>query len=75
MKVLLRHTKTGHYYMGHYNWSTGPADAKSLKSIEEALGVIIRENLNGMSLVVFHNASDEGQVFDLASEDRIPETN
>ena len=73
MKILLRHTRTAHYYMGKCSWTTELADAQSFKTLEQALQTIIRDGLDGMSLVIFHIGSEREQVFDLTSETQIPE--
>ena len=66
MQVLLRHLKTGHYYRGASEWAMGKADAVDFGSLEQAMEIVAREKLDGMSMVVRYDESGKEQVFDLS---------
>lgn len=65
MKVLLRHTRTGYYYRNGVEWVMSPSDARDFRGTEEAVEVAGKERLNGMAIVLRHDATGQEQVFSL----------
>jgi hypothetical protein len=68
MRILLRHVRTGYYYNGRRTWVAPKEDAGYVRSLEQALQVIIKERLEGMSLVILHEKTGTEQILDLSSE-------
>ena len=71
MKVLLRHLRTGYHYNGNCDWVAEAASATDFQNIEGALQAIIRDRLDGMSLVISNDENGPEQVFDLSCD--VPE--
>ena len=68
MKILLRHVRTGYHYNGNCDWVAEADSATDFRNIEGALQAIIRDRLDGMSLVVSDNENGREQIFDLSSD-------
>jgi len=68
MRIFLRHTRTGYYYRGRSEWTAEEVDAGNFENIEKALCMIIRDKLDGMSLVICYDENGAKQVFDLSEE-------
>ncbi len=69
MQVFLRHNSTGYYYRGSFEWVAESRDAGDFRNVEHAFRVIIRDHLDGMSLVLRYDGTRPEQVFDLAGDD------
>ncbi len=63
-RILLRHARTGHFYNGALEWVLSDADARSFGTVEEALEIVARDKLDGMTLVIRYERGGEQQ-FDL----------
>lgn len=68
MRVFLRHVKTGYFYNTNFEWVSSQIDARHFPNIERALRCIIRDKLEGMSLVIRYDDSGSEQVFDLSDD-------
>src|SRR5262249_37965695 len=69
MRVLLRHVRTGYYYNGRQEWVVEKSEASHARSIEQALQMIINDQLDGMSLIIIYDESGAEEVLDLSCED------
>ena len=52
MKVLLRNTKSGHYYLGANQWTADSRNARDFEQVEQAIQLHRDEQLTGMEVVL-----------------------
>ena len=65
MRILLRHIRTGHYYMGNLEWTLEAKDATDFSTIDHAIDLVVHDELDGMSLIVRYPDSEYEQEFPL----------
>ena len=68
MRVLLKHSLSGYYYMGGAEWTTEPRDAGDFHNIEQALRMIVQDKLDQMSVAIRYDESGAEQIFDLSRD-------
>ena len=52
MKVLLRNTKSGHYYVGNNQWTADSKQARDFERVEQAIQLNRDEQLTGMEVIL-----------------------
>ena len=52
MKVLLRDTRSGHYYVGANQWTADSRSARDFEQVEQAIQLHRDEHLTGMEVVL-----------------------